>query len=106
MTRPVPGLAGIVLCGGRSSRMGTPKAWLDFGGEPSDVAVESLVPEAMKTLARADFLARLESLDADWAKRAAAAKAKGATLRYVATVTKAKITVGLQAVSHALAQPG
>jgi molybdopterin-guanine dinucleotide biosynthesis protein A len=27
-------LAGIVLCGGRSMRMGAPKAWLDFGGEP------------------------------------------------------------------------
>ena len=26
-------LAGVVLCGGRSARMGTPKAWLDFGGE-------------------------------------------------------------------------
>jgi molybdenum cofactor guanylyltransferase len=26
--------AGIVLCGGRSSRMGQPKAWLDFHGEP------------------------------------------------------------------------
>ena len=24
---------GIVLCGGRSSRMGAPKAWLPFGGE-------------------------------------------------------------------------
>lgn len=24
---------GIVLCGGRSSRMGQPKAWLPFGGE-------------------------------------------------------------------------
>jgi len=24
---------GIVLCGGQSSRMGTPKAWLPFGGE-------------------------------------------------------------------------
>jgi molybdopterin-guanine dinucleotide biosynthesis protein A len=24
---------GIVLCGGRSSRMGRPKAWLPFGGE-------------------------------------------------------------------------
>ena len=29
----VPGLGAIVLCGGRSSRMGSPKAWLDFGGE-------------------------------------------------------------------------
>lgn len=27
-------LAGVVLCGGESSRMGSPKAWLDFGGEP------------------------------------------------------------------------
>lgn len=26
-------VAGIVLCGGRSSRMGRPKAWLPFGGE-------------------------------------------------------------------------
>jgi molybdopterin-guanine dinucleotide biosynthesis protein A len=33
MTRPVPGLGAIVLCGGRSSRMGSPKAWLDFAGE-------------------------------------------------------------------------
>ncbi|WP_437676377.1 molybdenum cofactor guanylyltransferase [Sorangium sp. So ce131] len=27
------GLAGVVLCGGRSCRMGRPKAWLPFGGE-------------------------------------------------------------------------
>jgi len=33
MTRAVPGLGAIVLCGGRSSRMGSPKAWLDFAGE-------------------------------------------------------------------------
>ena len=26
-------VGGIVLCGGRSSRMGQPKAWLPFGGE-------------------------------------------------------------------------
>src|SRR5262249_57842743 len=26
-------VAGIVLCGGRSSRMGRPKAWLAFGDE-------------------------------------------------------------------------
>jgi molybdenum cofactor guanylyltransferase len=29
----IPGVGGIVLCGGRSSRMGRPKAWLPFGGE-------------------------------------------------------------------------
>lgn len=26
-------VAGIVLCGGMSQRMGRPKAWLPFGGE-------------------------------------------------------------------------
>jgi molybdopterin-guanine dinucleotide biosynthesis protein A len=26
-------LGGVILCGGRSSRMGTPKAWLAFAGE-------------------------------------------------------------------------
>jgi molybdenum cofactor guanylyltransferase len=30
----IAGLGGVVLCGGKSSRMGSPKAWLDFGGEP------------------------------------------------------------------------
>src|SRR5688572_11337638 len=29
----IAGLGGIVLCGGRSSRMGRPKAWLPFGSE-------------------------------------------------------------------------
>jgi molybdopterin-guanine dinucleotide biosynthesis protein A len=29
----IPGMSGIVLCGGRSSRMGMPKAWLPFGDE-------------------------------------------------------------------------
>lgn len=43
---PVPRLGGIVLCGGRSSRMGTPKAWLDFGGEP-------LLARVVRTVGRA-----------------------------------------------------
>ena len=29
----ISGVGGIVLCGGRSSRMGRPKAWLPFGPE-------------------------------------------------------------------------
>jgi molybdenum cofactor guanylyltransferase len=28
-----PGIGGIILCGGKSSRMGQPKAWLPFGPE-------------------------------------------------------------------------
>jgi len=43
---PVPRLGGIVLCGGRSSRMGAPKAWLDFGGEP-------LLARVVRTVGRA-----------------------------------------------------
>jgi aspartokinase/homoserine dehydrogenase 1 len=72
---------------------------LDFAGEPSDVAVESLVPEALRGLARPDFVDRISEMDEDWTRRASAAKAKGATLRYVASVTKGKITVGLQVVN-------
>lgn len=33
MTGRIPGVGGIVLCGGKSSRMGRPKAWLPFGPE-------------------------------------------------------------------------
>jgi molybdenum cofactor guanylyltransferase len=33
MAGHIPGAGGIVLCGGRSSRMGRPKAWLPFGPE-------------------------------------------------------------------------
>jgi aspartokinase/homoserine dehydrogenase 1 len=74
---------------------------LGFAGEPEDVAVESLVPAALGALGRDPFVARLADMDADWAKRAAAAKAKGGTLRYVASVSKDRIAVGLQTVSRA-----
>ncbi|HEY5089445.1 MAG TPA: ACT domain-containing protein, partial [Polyangia bacterium] len=73
---------------------------LGFTGEPGDVAVESLVPAAVRTLPRDAFLARLGGLDADWSRRGAAAKAKGGTLRYVASVTKDRISVGLKVVDR------
>ena len=38
---------GIVLCGGRSSRMGTPKAWLPFGDEFMLQRVVRIVSEAV-----------------------------------------------------------
>lgn len=71
---------------------------LGFLGEPTDVVVESLVPESARTLGRDEFLAKLESLDGEWDKRVAAAKARDQVLRYVASVTKKTIRVGLQSV--------
>lgn len=43
---PIPDLAAIVLCGGQSSRMGSPKAWLDFEGQPLLARVVGRIAEA------------------------------------------------------------
>jgi len=40
-------VGGIVLCGGRSQRMGRPKAWLPFGGEIMLPRVVRLLGEAV-----------------------------------------------------------
>ena len=48
---------GIVLCGGRSSRMGRPKAWLPFGGElmlPRIVRILREVVEPVVVVAASD----------------------------------------------------
>jgi aspartokinase/homoserine dehydrogenase 1 len=74
---------------------------LGFSGEPHDVVVESLVPEASRRLPLPAFLERLEELDAEWERRAAAARDKGGQLRYVASVTKNRIAVGLKIVDGA-----
>ena len=50
-------VAGIVLCGGQSSRMGRPKAWLPFGGEimlPRVVRLLSEVVEPVVVVAALD----------------------------------------------------
>jgi molybdenum cofactor guanylyltransferase len=41
-------VGGVVLCGGRSSRMGRPKAWLPFGGEVMLPRVVRLLGEAVE----------------------------------------------------------
>jgi molybdopterin-guanine dinucleotide biosynthesis protein A len=43
-------VAGIVLCGGQSSRMGRPKAWLPFAGEVLLPRVVRLLGEAVAPL--------------------------------------------------------
>jgi bifunctional aspartokinase / homoserine dehydrogenase 1 len=71
---------------------------LGFEGEPGDVAIETLVPEDARALGRSEYLTQLPNWDADWGRRVTAARAKGEVLRYVATVTRKKIRVGLQSV--------
>jgi molybdopterin-guanine dinucleotide biosynthesis protein A len=46
MSGRIPGLGGVVLCGGQSSRMGTPKAFLPFGGELLLQRVVRVIAEA------------------------------------------------------------
>jgi aspartokinase/homoserine dehydrogenase 1 len=72
---------------------------LGYPGELRRSAVESLVPKWARAVSRDEFVRRLDELDAGWRRRAAAAAADGTVLRYVATVTPAKIAVGLRAVS-------
>ena len=45
---PQQRLAAIVLCGGKSSRMGHPKAWLPFGPEPMLSRVVRLVSQVAR----------------------------------------------------------
>jgi aspartokinase/homoserine dehydrogenase 1 len=71
---------------------------LGFSGELHDIALESLVPDAGRRLSLREFLSRLEDFDAEWEARARAARREGRVLRYVASVTRRRIEVGLQAV--------
>jgi bifunctional aspartokinase / homoserine dehydrogenase 1 len=69
-----------------------------FEGELEDIALESLVPDAAKRLSLRDFLARLDEYDDAWEKRAREAREAGRVLRYVASVTRRRVEVGLRAV--------
>jgi len=74
---------------------------LGYPGELPRTAVESLVPKWGRTIPLAEFLERLGEVDAGWRRRVEAAAAQGTVLRYVATVTQAKIAVGLRPVPAA-----
>jgi aspartokinase/homoserine dehydrogenase 1 len=70
------------------------------------VSVESLVPAALGTATREEFLARIAELDAPMRARLEAARARGEVLRYVARLDRAgKASVGLMALpgTHAFA---
>jgi len=71
---------------------------LGFRGELEDIALESLVPERVRKVPLAAFLSRLEEFDDAWHARARDAQENGRVLRYVASVTRRRVDVGLQAV--------
>ena len=71
---------------------------LGFEGELGDIALESLVPEPARKLPLAEFLARLDDFDEEWEQLSREARENGRVLRYVASVTKRRVEVGLQAV--------
>ena len=78
---------------------------MGFGGDLKDVAVESLVPVAFRTMPLPKFLASLSAQDTAWAERFAAATKHGRVLRYVLNASPKKVEVGLRAVplTHPLA---
>jgi homoserine dehydrogenase len=72
---------------------------MGFDGELDSVLVESLVPSEYRDIARAEFLARLDELNALWRRRVEEARSRDSVLRYSATVTRTSVTVGLIEVS-------
>ena len=64
-----------------------------------EIAVENLVPDQLRETSASDFLHRLEAFDEMWTRRAEAARASGATLKYVATIpADGPIAVGVREV--------
>jgi aspartokinase/homoserine dehydrogenase 1 len=74
---------------------------LGYPGELDDVAVESLVPDELRSVSREEFLAALPTCDAPWAQRVADAQAQGEVLRYRARSTRGGVKVGLTSVPKA-----
>lgn len=72
---------------------------IGFRGDLDDVSIDSLVPDALRDATTEEFIARCDEADADWTKRAAAARVDGRVLRYRARVTPRSIEVGLAAVA-------
>jgi bifunctional aspartokinase / homoserine dehydrogenase 1 len=68
---------------------------IGFRGDLSAVGVESLVPAHLRDASLAEFLDRLDELNADIIARVERARATGRVLRYRARVTKTEISVGV-----------
>jgi aspartokinase/homoserine dehydrogenase 1 len=69
-----------------------------YEGTLDNVEVESLVPEELRAVSVAEFLARIEELNPVWRQRVADVRSSGRVLLYRATVTAVSVRVGLVAV--------
>jgi aspartokinase/homoserine dehydrogenase 1 len=59
---------------------------------------EDLVPRALRSISLASFMARLSSVDAEWAGRVAREAARGRVLRYVVSATPRSVSARLMSV--------
>ena len=66
--------------------------------ELSDIALEPLYPPELDDADPKRFIDKLGALDGEYADRAAAARSEGKVLRYVATIARDGISVGIEAV--------
>lgn len=71
---------------------------IGYRGELEDTTIESLVPEALRSVSAAEFIERLDELDAPWAETVRRAGSRGEVLRYRARVSPKALAVGLVAV--------
>jgi len=69
--------------------------------ELSDIKLEPLYPAELGDDDPKRFIERLAALDGDYAARAVAARKEGRVLRYVATIARDAIRVGIEAVPQA-----
>jgi len=65
-----------------------------------DIALTSLFPDSLNEKTTQEFLGELETLDHSFKERMAMAQARGHTLRYVASISRDGVSVGLKEVSQ------
>jgi len=73
---------------------------LGYSAELRDVEVEALYPANLAELSVPDFMARLPELNEHYTNLSREAAEQGQTLRYVATVNRQTLKVGLEKVAH------
>ena len=67
-----------------------------FSVEREELSVESLTPDELKDVDSGTFLERLSEFDTAWKEKFDRLRERGKTLRYLGSMNKEKITVGLK----------